>query len=69
VDQDNTRAMLPSRKERTSTRCKGSQIILYLDDQVIVCCKERLGESSLSEGTNNPILLPTKHNFTGFRIS
>ena len=45
------------------------QIILYLDTQGIIRCKGRLGESSLSEGANNPILLPAKHKYTTLLIS
>ena len=45
------------------------QIILYLDTQGIIHCKGRLGESSLSEGANNPILLPAKHKYTTLLIS
>jgi len=48
---------------------KIKQIILYLDDQGIIRCKGRLGESSLSEGVNNPILLPAKHKYTTLLIS
>ena len=42
---------------------------MYLDTQGIIRCKGRLGESSLSEGANNPILLPAKHKYTTLLIS
>jgi len=45
------------------------QIILYLDDQGVIRCKGRLGESSLPEGANNPILFPAKHRYTTLLIS
>ena len=40
------------------------QLILYLNDKFVICCRGRLNESDLPPSTKNPILLPTKHDFT-----
>ena len=47
---------------------KIKQILLYMDTEGIIRCKGRLGESSLAEGANNPILLPAKHQYTTLLI-
>ena len=40
------------------------QLILYLNDDFVICCRGRLNQSDLPSNTKNPILLPTKHGFT-----
>ena len=39
------------------------QLILYLTDNFIICCKEHLNQSDLPSSIKNPIFLPTKHCF------
>ena len=42
------------------------QLILYLNDDFIICCRGRLNQSDLPSTANNPILLPTKHGLQSF---
>ena len=43
--------------------------MLCLDDQGVIHCKGRLGESSLPEGANKLILLPAKYKYMNLLIS
>ena len=40
------------------------QLILYLNEDFVICCRGRLNQSDLPSTMKNPILLPTKHGFT-----
>ena len=40
------------------------QLILYLNDDFVICCRGLLNQSDLPSNMKNPILLPTKHGFT-----
>ena len=40
------------------------QLILFLNDEHVICCKGRLNQSDLPLSMKNPVLLPTKHRFT-----
>ena len=40
------------------------QLILYLNDDFVICCRGHLNQSDLLSNMKNPILLPTKHGFT-----
>ena len=40
------------------------QLISFLNESHMICCKGCLNQSDLPLGMKNPILLPTKHHFT-----
>ena len=54
--------------QRTTPPVLVSQFGLFLDKRGIIRCKGRINESSLSESSKNPILLPSKHDFSNLII-
>ena len=40
------------------------QLILYVNEDFVICCRGHLNQSDLPSTMKNPILLPTKHGFT-----
>ena len=40
------------------------QLIIFLNDDHIICCRGHLNQADLPSSMKNPVLLPTKHRFT-----
>ena len=54
--------------QRSSPTVLVSQFELFLDKGGIIRCKGKINDSSLSESSKNPILLPSKHDFSNLII-